>query len=56
MRNFSNNNRPESGADRIRKRLQELDDARYKHRFRISPFTFMSVAIILLFLIFSTTR
>ena len=42
-------NRPESGADRIRRRLQQIEENRRAQAPRISPFTLISLLIILVF-------
>lgn len=38
----------ETSADRIRRRMQDMENSRYKYRPRINPFTVFSMIIILL--------
>ena len=47
-RNFHNRN--ETGVDRIRRRIDDIDKVRHKYRVRLNPFTIISVGIILVML------
>jgi len=48
MRNYNDrNDRPENSADRIRRRIEKIDKERQSVRPRISPFSLISILIIL---------
>jgi len=45
------NQRPESSADRIRRRLERLEESRRVSQPRVSPFTLISILVILVLLL-----
>ena len=47
MSNRRNNDRQESSADRIRRRMQIIEDERRSSRPKINPFTLISIVVIL---------
>ena len=42
-----NNDRQENSADRIRRRMQRIEEERRSSRPKINPFTLISIAVIL---------
>ena len=47
MSNRRNNNHQENSADRIRRRMQIIEDERRNTRPKINPFTLISIVVIL---------
>ena len=47
-RNRRDDGRPETSADRIRRRMDRIEDERRNMRPKINPFTLISVVIVLL--------
>jgi len=47
MSNRSDNNKPETSADRIRRRVDQIEEQRQSQRPKINPFTLISVGVIL---------
>jgi len=49
--NRRNAERPETSADRIRRRVEQLDEQRRNMRPKINPFTLVSIGVVLVLLI-----
>jgi len=45
--NDNNQDRQENSADRIRRRMQRIEDERHSSRPKINPFTLISIVVIL---------
>ena len=51
MYNRKNEDRPETSADRIRRRIDRIEEERRNARPKINPFTLISIAVILVLVI-----
>jgi len=50
----NNTERPETSADRIRRRVEHIDEQRRNFRPKINPFTLISMGVVLVLLIIAS--